>query len=178
MPAFAAANGSSAETHATHSDPSSSSSSGGRSISPESSLPDSPEGSSPSSAVKAEDLLELGSFGAPHGVRGDIRLFPTTDSAKERLTEPGLRCLLMPMHTQSAGIFSQSIPSICLASPNRASQALLCMSSVAFSVFLCCCSSRCLLENAMGMPQGIVLGAASSEATDDAKKTALAIRWP
>lgn len=103
--ALTAANGSSPERHATLSHPGTSSTSGGggggRSTSPESSLPDSQEDSRSSSAVKEEDLLELGSFGAPHGVRGDIRLFPTTDSAKERLTQPGLRCLtlLLPFYT-------------------------------------------------------------------------------
>ncbi|CAL5229645.1 g13009 [Coccomyxa viridis] len=87
------AKGSRPETHASLTHPSSTSS-GGRSIGPESSLPASQENPDSSSAVKAEDLLELGCFGAPHGVRGDIRLFPTTDSAKERLTQPGLRWTL------------------------------------------------------------------------------------
>ena len=62
-------------------------------LGPRAAFPASQENPDSSSAVKAEDLLELGCFGAPHGVRGDIRLFPTTDSAKERLTQPGLRCL-------------------------------------------------------------------------------------
>ena len=38
------------------------------------------------------NLLEIGTFGSPHGVRGDIRLFPTTDCADERLTQSGVRC--------------------------------------------------------------------------------------
>lgn len=38
-----------------------------------------------------QDLLEIGSFGAPHGVKGNIRLFPSTDSADERLTQAGIR---------------------------------------------------------------------------------------
>lgn len=38
------------------------------------------------------DLLEIGTFGSPHGVRGNIRLFPTTDCADERLKQSGVRC--------------------------------------------------------------------------------------
>ena len=43
------------------------------------------------SNVSEEDLVELGMFGSPHGVKGAIRLFPTTDSADERLRHAGTR---------------------------------------------------------------------------------------
>lgn len=43
------------------------------------------------SSVSEEDLVELGMFGSPHGVKGAIRLFPTTDSADERLRHAGTR---------------------------------------------------------------------------------------
>ena len=35
------------------------------------------------------DLVELGVFGPPHGIRGEIRLQAITDSLEERLSEPG-----------------------------------------------------------------------------------------
>lgn len=35
------------------------------------------------------DLVELGIFGPPHGIRGEIRLQAITDSLEERLSEPG-----------------------------------------------------------------------------------------
>ena len=92
--ALVAADGTKAGTHAAPIHPSSggTSSSKWEGSSHGSSLTASQEEPPPSSGVREEDLLELGSFGAPHGVRGDIRLFPTTDSAKERLTQPGTRC--------------------------------------------------------------------------------------
>ena len=43
------------------------------------------------SSVSEEDLIELGMFGSPHGIKGAIRLFPTTDSADERLRQAGTR---------------------------------------------------------------------------------------
>ena len=43
------------------------------------------------SSVSEKDLVELGMFGSPHGVKGAIRLFPTTDSADERLRHAGTR---------------------------------------------------------------------------------------
>ena len=43
------------------------------------------------SSVSEDDLVELGMFGSPHGVKGAIRLFPTTDSADERLRHAGTR---------------------------------------------------------------------------------------
>ena len=43
------------------------------------------------SSVCEEDLVELGMFGSPHGIKGAIRLFPTTDSADERLRHAGTR---------------------------------------------------------------------------------------
>ena len=89
--ALSSANGSSKGAHAISSNLSSSTRWEGASTG--SSLSASQEESGVSSAVAEEGLLELGSFGAPHGVRGDIRLYPTTDSAKERLTQPGMRLL-------------------------------------------------------------------------------------
>ena len=43
------------------------------------------------SEVQISDLLELGSFGAPHGVRGEVKLYPVTDSPAERLISSGAR---------------------------------------------------------------------------------------
>jgi len=63
------------------------------------SLDASREDSSPGGSVSKEDLLELGCFGTPHGVRGEIKLFPTTDSADERLLQPGKRCPQYPLLT-------------------------------------------------------------------------------
>ncbi len=57
------------------------------------------EEASPAGSVSKEDLLELGCFGTPHGVRGEIKLFPTTDSADERLLQPGKRCPQYPLLT-------------------------------------------------------------------------------
>lgn len=42
--------------------------------------------SSPSSSVPA-DLVEVATFGAPHGVRGEVRIFLVTDEPEERLLE-------------------------------------------------------------------------------------------
>lgn len=36
-------------------------------------------------------LIELGTFGAPHGVRGELKFFALTDSPAERLTTSGVR---------------------------------------------------------------------------------------
>ena len=41
-----------------------------------------------SSSVPA-DLVEVATFGAPHGVRGEVRIFPVTDEPEERLLEGG-----------------------------------------------------------------------------------------
>ena len=41
---------------------------------------------SSSSSVPA-DLVEVATFGAPHGVRGEVRIFPVTDEPEERLLE-------------------------------------------------------------------------------------------
>jgi hypothetical protein len=38
-----------------------------------------------------EELLELGSFGSPHGVRGHIKFYAVTDSPEERLSSQSPR---------------------------------------------------------------------------------------
>lgn len=40
---------------------------------------------------RPEDPIEIGIFGPPHGVRGGLRLFGTTESLEERLRQPGQR---------------------------------------------------------------------------------------
>ena len=51
--------------------------------------------SSSSSSVPA-DLVEVATFGAPHGVRGEVRIFPVTDEPEERLLEEGARFWVAP----------------------------------------------------------------------------------
>ena len=41
----------------------------------------------PSSSSVPADLVEVATFGAPHGVRGEVRIFPVTDEPEERLLE-------------------------------------------------------------------------------------------
>lgn len=43
------------------------------------------------SEVDVDDLLELGTFGAPHGVKGNIKFYAVTDAPAERLSSPGMR---------------------------------------------------------------------------------------
>lgn len=40
---------------------------------------------------RSEDLLELGTFGVPHGVKGDIKFYALTDAPSERLNAPGAK---------------------------------------------------------------------------------------
>ncbi|BDA44835.1 Ribosome maturation factor RimM [Coccomyxa sp. Obi] len=39
----------------------------------------------------SNDLLELGTFGVPHGVKGDIKFYALTDAPSERLNTPGAK---------------------------------------------------------------------------------------
>ncbi|EIE21599.1 16S rRNA processing protein RimM [Coccomyxa subellipsoidea C-169] len=43
----------------------------------------------PLSSETSSGLLELGTFGSPHGVKGDIKFYALTDSPLERLNTPG-----------------------------------------------------------------------------------------
>lgn len=38
-----------------------------------------------------KDLVEIGVFGPPHGVHGEIRLQAITDTLEDRLEQPGVR---------------------------------------------------------------------------------------
>lgn len=42
-------------------------------------------------ANRSDELLELGTFGAPHGVKGDMKFFALTDAPSERLKAAGAK---------------------------------------------------------------------------------------
>jgi ribosomal 30S subunit maturation factor RimM len=66
-----------------------------------SSTPSSPP--STSSAAPPSDLVEVATFGAPHGVRGEVRIFPVTDEPEERLLEEGARFWVAPQLESGRG---------------------------------------------------------------------------
>ncbi len=52
---------------------------------------DSPVPTVNQSMNRSDELIELGSFGVPHGVKGDIKFYALTDAPSERLNAPGAK---------------------------------------------------------------------------------------
>lgn len=56
-----------------------------------------------SSSTVPADLVEVATFGAPHGVRGEVRIFPVTDEPEERLLQEGTRFWVAPQVESRSG---------------------------------------------------------------------------
>ncbi len=52
---------------------------------------DSPLSTVNQSLNRGDELLELGTFGAPHGVKGDMKFYAVTDAPSKRLNAPGVK---------------------------------------------------------------------------------------